>query len=251
MTSLPGIALARVPRRTGFVDASLAGLGPAESAYPARIGHARRRREWLAGRMLAKILLEGRAAPGPDEEEWFGPGIGRWEIVPDASGAPRVLRDGEPCPRRVSISHSGGWVLAAVSEGGPLGVDVEAVASGAEILVGAADPGAAAWLAEAAEVDRPFLGTLLWTLKEAVAKTGLLGRADAAGLAALPVRPRIPAPEVMRAIREGPGWNPVPVDAGTGPALLAHVRAAGAHAAASLVRPPFPPSPVANGTYPC
>lgn len=81
-------------------------LGPKERALLAEMPWPLRRAEWLAGRRVAKRLLE-RAFQLPPE---------RVEVLPLDSGAPRVFVDGEARADLVlNLSHTRGWAVAAAS----------------------------------------------------------------------------------------------------------------------------------------
>lgn len=72
----------------------------------------------LAARRLAWSRDPRAAAPDLDAFSWA--------TLP--TGKPRLtFRDGRPVPVHVSVSHAAGMALVAVSDHGPLGVDVEHV----------------------------------------------------------------------------------------------------------------------------
>jgi phosphopantetheinyl transferase len=113
---------------------------------------AKRRREWLAGRIAAKRLV------GQDVE-----------IANEPSGKPFCrMPDGSVGPE-ISIAHAAGMALCVLSEAGPVGVDCEPVA--------AKTAGTLALVATAEEQlschASPEAQTRLWCSKEAVLK--LLG----------------------------------------------------------------------------
>ncbi|MFT3713421.1 MAG: 4'-phosphopantetheinyl transferase superfamily protein [Archangium sp.] len=89
-------------------------LGPRETALLAEMPWPLRRSEWLAGRRVAKRLLEHAFQLSPS----------RTEVVPLESGAPQVLVDGVPRAGLVlNISHTKGWAVAAAAID-RVGVDV-------------------------------------------------------------------------------------------------------------------------------
>lgn len=89
-------------------------LGPRETKLLGDMPWPLRRAEWLAGRKVAKRLLEVA----------FGLPPSRVEVLPRDSGAPLVHVDGAPREGLVlNISHTRGWAVAAAAEG-PVGVDV-------------------------------------------------------------------------------------------------------------------------------
>ncbi len=138
----------------------VAGLSPdgalseRETAVYAAFRMEKRRAEWLAGRLAAKSLLT--AASGRRQEEC--------EIGMD--------RLGRPCcgETLVSISHSGGWALAATKPGSAfLGADMEKVEERHH-----------AWYSDYFHPSElpshdPSEATRLWTIKEAVLKALGLG----------------------------------------------------------------------------
>lgn len=75
---------------------------------------AERRASFLAGHRLARALAAS----------WHGVDAARVAVDRHDDGRPSLLLDGEPSPLSLSLSHSGGWVVAAVSTL-PIGVDVE------------------------------------------------------------------------------------------------------------------------------
>ena len=133
---------------------NLAALTPAELERYAGIKVAKKRREWLAGRIAAKrligkVLLERNAL-----------------IEKTTDGVPFVRIESDRWP--LSISHSGEWAVAAISNSStpaPIGVDIEKIE--------ARDP---AWLdiafhpSENAKALNVVELTRLWTRKEAVSK---------------------------------------------------------------------------------
>jgi phosphopantetheinyl transferase len=99
------------PREAGEVAVV---LGPNEAALFAAMPWPLRRAEWLAGRRVAKRLLEAALALAPS----------RVEVLPRDSGAPCVWVDGAARGDLVlNLSHTRTWAAAAVATG-PVGVDV-------------------------------------------------------------------------------------------------------------------------------
>jgi 4'-phosphopantetheinyl transferase len=86
-------------------------LGACDVQRLATIEHPHRRRQFLAGRVLARSMLC----------EVFGSDPGAWPIVAD-TGCKPVIQAREDV--HLSISHCGEWVACAVA-GVPLGVDIE------------------------------------------------------------------------------------------------------------------------------
>lgn len=99
------------PREPGEV---LVPLGEAERALLAEMPWPLRRAEWLAGRRVAKRLLERALGLDPL----------RTQVLPLDSGAPRISFDGAPRLELVlNLSHTKGWAVAAVATS-RVGVDV-------------------------------------------------------------------------------------------------------------------------------
>ncbi|MQA07272.1 MAG: 4'-phosphopantetheinyl transferase superfamily protein [Pseudonocardiaceae bacterium] len=80
------------------------------------------RQRFLTGRVLTKTVLAGRLERAPEKIQLDSgcPECGR------PHGAPRLLEEGAPV---FSISHSGDRVALAITDGTPVGVDVEQVAA--------------------------------------------------------------------------------------------------------------------------
>lgn len=130
-------------------------LSPAEALRLSAFRMDKRRREWLAGRLAAKALLSeaaGGAAPA------------LFEIGMDRYGRPACRGT------LLSISHSGGWALAALKpESDFLGADLEKI-----------EERHPAWYADyfhSSELPapEPSAATRLWAIKEAVMKALGLG----------------------------------------------------------------------------
>jgi phosphopantetheinyl transferase len=115
---------------------------------------ARRRREFLSGRLLLRLMLQRR-----------GDQAGAVAQITTTAGGKPVLAGGPA----IGIAHSGGMVAACVGDGGALGIDLEqpkvprAAAQIAERFFSREE---ADWL-KTQPADR-FL--MLWVLKEAYAK---------------------------------------------------------------------------------
>lgn len=124
-------------------------------------------RRTLAGRALLRFLLAGQSGSS-----------GLWSIGPDERGKPFATRlSGEPGPG-ISVSHSAGIVIAALSADGDVGVDIECRSrrrSVTEIAQFAFGPREAA---AAAVSDAAFYR--IWTLREALAKANGAGLKEAA-----------------------------------------------------------------------
>lgn len=89
-------------------------LDAAERDRAARFFRKVDRARFVVGRSTARALLAQRLGVEPTALALHGNAWGK----PALLGAPGV---------HFNVSHSGGWVLVAVDDAGPLGVDVEAV----------------------------------------------------------------------------------------------------------------------------
>lgn len=151
--------------RLADVPAGDSWLAPAERERQGRLGPARSRAAWRAGRWAAKQALADRLRLAAGE-------LARLAVLPDPQGAPGVLLDGETVDLRVSISHRAGAAIAAVV-GPPLriGCDLERIEARCEAFV--ADyftAGEQALFTAAADAARPLLANLLWSAKESALK---------------------------------------------------------------------------------
>jgi phosphopantetheinyl transferase len=88
-------------------------LGKSEEQLLSSLTSESRRREWLAGRAVAKELLRFR----------YGLDPAGTEVLPDAQEVPQVHSDASPPGLRLSISHSRFYAAAACAAS-PVGVDV-------------------------------------------------------------------------------------------------------------------------------
>ncbi len=150
-------------------------LSPAEMAVVSKLSVPKRERDWLLGRWTAKQALA--AWPGL-AGRW--PGSAHLEIRAAGDGAPEAFLDGEPLPLSVSISHSGGRALCALSGGGAVGCDLEQIETRSELFVhDYFTPHEQELVASWSEADRPLYENLIWSAKESALKALRLGlRAD-------------------------------------------------------------------------
>ena len=126
------------------------------------------RREYLVARALVRTTLSRYAATGPSE----------WRFTNNAHGRPAV---DPPSALRFNLAHHPTLVVCALSSGGAeLGVDVEPLRRGSEILKIAETTFAPRELSDLralpAELARDR-AVSLWTLKEAYVKARGLGLA--------------------------------------------------------------------------
>ena len=141
-------------------------LSPAELELFRRFSYAKRRLEWLGGRLVAKHCLRGLLCNIGSEPFRYQ----EYSLLPDAVGRP-VLE--QPLPQypaaSVSISHSRGYAAALLHPSGDCGIDIQQItpqlASVQERF--ASDDELHLFGPLAAHLTR--LG-LLWTAKEAVKK---------------------------------------------------------------------------------
>jgi 4'-phosphopantetheinyl transferase len=127
------------------------------------------RRRSLLGRALLRRLLV-RAT---------GVSSAGWTFEAEPSGRP-IARNGR-CVRvpSVSLSHSGGWVACAVSDAGPVGIDIEVHRLSRNLVgIAAAAFGPDERWQVAANGASGFYR--IWTLKEAMAKASGVGIAQVA-----------------------------------------------------------------------
>jgi phosphopantetheinyl transferase (holo-ACP synthase) len=176
MESIEGLRLVFVPLRAETPEMPrLESRGylcdDEEKAYASLVA-SKRRRDWLGGRLAAKLALAAELDSIGVRRPLNGIVIGN-----DLDGVPtwRLLKPGDVPAWPISISHSAGLAAAAVHTGAArLGIDLEKVEN--------RDP---AWLEiafhpdERGETATPEAATRLWTVKEAALKVLGLGlRAD-------------------------------------------------------------------------
>ncbi len=143
-------------------------LSPAERRVADALP-ARRRAEWVAGRLLAKRLVGELLAVSADDVE----------ILPRADGSPYVAVGGSPVAgAHVSISHTARHVAAALAPE-PVGVDLCETAS-ADAVRRVADHALSPLELSLTGTDRPDALAGAWALKEAAVKadrSGIFGAA--------------------------------------------------------------------------
>ena len=145
-------------------------LSPAERDIVAGLHVEKRRDDFLLGRWTAKCALERALGLCGD--------FRRWAVLPDADRVPRVHRDGLALEATLSISHSGGVALCAVSaEGKPVGCDIERIEVRDDAFVRTfLTLGERRAVHDAScDEERGALTTLIWSAKESVLKAMLKG----------------------------------------------------------------------------
>lgn len=176
-----GGAAVAVARRSGPHRDREPLLSPAERRLVRELP-ARRRAEWVAGRLLAKQVVRELLSVPADEVE----------VLPRADGSPRVLVGGSAVPGlNVSISHTAGHVAAALAPE-PVGVDLCTTVSAPAVLR-VADHVLSAGELSLIGTDRPDALAGAWALKEAAVKadrSGIFGAA-ARGVEILGLRPPV------------------------------------------------------------
>ena len=155
-------------------------LLPAEQRLFARFRHAKRKIEWLGGRLAAKHALGRLTAEGVEAGGWHD-----WIVLAENDGRPFAEYTGAAGPKEtpaLSISHSHGMAVAMAATARRCGIDIQAItptvnriqerfATGPELAILAAAglvPPAGAAAQEAAL-------TLLWAAKEALRKAAAPG----------------------------------------------------------------------------
>jgi 4'-phosphopantetheinyl transferase len=173
-------------------------LGEDERARMARMLMPRRRRQFLAGRLLCRHALSMRT----------GHPLGGWRFPVDEFGRP------EPEPGRYgvrfNVSHTDGLVVCAVTDGAACGVDVEGplAEESAAHVARFFSPAERAELAALPATERARRTGELWVLKEAYLKgLGIGGRRDFDSFAFTPRgAARISVHDPQQPYGSGPGW---------------------------------------------
>lgn len=175
----------------------LSALSQREFQVWACLRHPVRRREWLAARLLVKLLILTGAVFPEEDKHYSIPWrpvvrfVGHENIMdhdpvayrsveffsPTGGGIPRLFVGREDTSQILScsLSHAGGWVAAAcAAEGHPVGVDIETVGShSADFQAGCFTEREQSWaeqIAAASDMSCDVIYTLLWTLKESAYK---------------------------------------------------------------------------------
>lgn len=167
---IPPVAAALDRDAEALVDDYLSGP---ERAHFQTLTHAKRRQEWLAGRIAAKTAVRMLLAPNSPDDRTV-------RIVAGGDGVPGVALDGAGTPVSpfVSITHSGDLAAALATPQPGFGIDVEAIGKAAgenESEFAAPDE---TKIIRAAVADGDVALTCLWAAKEACRKA--IGAADTA-----------------------------------------------------------------------
>lgn len=215
---------------------------------------ARRRRQFLAGRLLCRYALSARTGHPPDGWRWWTGPFGRPEPRPDRYGV------------RFSVAHTDGLAVCAVTDGRTCGVDVECRPLSADSAAHVARflaPAERAELAALPEAERAGRTRELWVLKEAYLKG--LGTGMHRSLDGFSFTPRTAARITVHDPREprtaGRRWwfellRPTPRHAlaiaveGGPPGVLRRVDLTGSADPIDLNEPMAPPAPAARSSRP-
>lgn len=162
-----GQAILAMTDLRGVSDAALASLlpwlGEAEQARWHRFQRSERRRQFIAGRVLARMLLG----------ELCGVAPGALQLQERAGQGPALA--GPHRAQGLSISHSGPLVAVAVCADSALGLDIESIDPERDVLAiaeHAFDSARAAALAALPEAGRPRAFYRMWSEHEARIKLG-------------------------------------------------------------------------------
>lgn len=147
------------------VERAADGLSAEERARMQSLRFAANRREFVVAHLLVRQALSHAAGLAPEA----------WRFRVNDYGKPAV----EPaCGMRFNLSHRKGLAVCLVAQGVEVGVDVEAVERGAEILAiteQICSPQELVQLAQLREDEQRSRALTLWTLKEAYSKARGLG----------------------------------------------------------------------------
>jgi 4'-phosphopantetheinyl transferase len=178
----------------------IAGCSPREHARAARMPLAGRRRAFLVGRGIVRSVLGAYLAIAPGDVE-----IGR-----GPHGKPFIDAPDAPA---FSVSHSGDLLVLAVTAAVAVGVDVERVDAGLDVMAIASRFLASQERAQLARLtgdDRQAAFFAIWTRKEAHAKasgSGLsVGLAELRATSADAAQPRWDGRRTLVDIDPAPGY---------------------------------------------
>ena len=170
-----GLALlhmAKVP--DSELQALLGQLGDSERARLNQFGAPRRARQFVAGRLLLRHVLN----------RWLSIPRNAISVVERPGQAPALQLAGNVAAPYFSLSHSGDWIAVACNTQGPVGIDIELRKPGRDVARLAAhtfSQGDLQWWRQQADPVQAFYR--LWSLREAHYK---LTQSHADALAAYP-----------------------------------------------------------------
>jgi 4'-phosphopantetheinyl transferase len=155
--------------RSSELPASSEWLSEAEAERCRSLRFAKRRAEWLLGRLAAKRALAALLGLGDEA-------LHELEIRTHPDGFPLPFRRGRPLPVALSLSHRGDVALCAVGgDAWELGCDLELVERRSDAFVSDyLDVQERAGI-EARPQDRDWMVPLLWSAKESALKALRLG----------------------------------------------------------------------------
>lgn len=197
-----------------------------------RIRHRQRSAEFLAVRVLAKYLwcsppataLEAapasarhvarEALQGFLESAFEGSDILRrcrsLQVLPGENGAPELRWRSRTVPHHaVSLTHADGWAAVAVTGAARVGIDLEKIETRSRSFASLFSAAEHAWCEAQGNVPPEARLTLLWALREAAFKAGVVPED---GAERLEIVPRGPAPTPLSGIPRS-SWplQPLPV----------------------------------------
>ncbi len=147
-------------------------LADAEIACVRKTWAAKRRRDWLLGRWTAKCAVAAHLGIVHHAAAFRS-----LAIVPEETGAPRLLVDGEVPGLSLSISHRDGRALAVISSQTPsVGCDLERCEPRSPAFVEQMlTPSEVEQVEQLHAVNWAGIETLIWSAKESVLKLLALG----------------------------------------------------------------------------
>jgi len=154
------------PQEIDLTESST-GFSSQELARAARYRLPAKRRQFLLSRFLGRRIIASMLSIAPEEIDW------------PSTGAPRLQSHAAPVPTplplSVSLSHTGEWIVLAVSQADvSLGIDVEETRSPLSVAALAAmtfTQSERLLLAEIPREQQTGWARQLWTAKEAVLKS--------------------------------------------------------------------------------
>ena len=166
--SIKAVRLDQLPATSRLGELAATWLSREEQHLFARFSREKRKREWLAGRLAAKLaLLDWEGSPAGRQAVFWH----RWAVLPEPSGRPKAKPAGkEKIVPGLSISHSAGLAVALVAANS-CGIDIQQVSpTASRAQERFSTPGEQEVLL-ALEEDETRRCTLLWSAKEALRKS--------------------------------------------------------------------------------